>query len=689
MLGWAHSGRFGPGDVSCLASGMVWERPALTVLSRWDGFMNQNSSKDFKELNPDDVIYIGGDQQPTPPPVDSPPADPPPEKTEEAEPKPPAFEIPVLEKPDRVPEPPPPQPAPKEAAPEPDLPEIEEPAQPDPPADPPTRQEEADEPAPTEASSATETPSPDPPPDIRLPEPPEIEEPPPPVVPIAEPPEGAWEEPPPESAAPPSSDQSSPAVRSVEEEEVLPPPSEPALITDIIPPPPAPPELPPPPPEPLSLPAVAELLPPAPEPETPAEQPSLATTDLQGNWGSPATLSPPAAIPIPAAEGSAESEEKAEEEGKDETDTAVAPDRRGTKHLKIFGIATLGLIAATVVVGVFFLRPYLQEALESKRSEDAEAFEDVLVNMLQVDNQQLKVEITDNQLQQIQPLLDNQEEIEGGKVIINNVMKVDYAPDFSRPVIVSKFRFDLDLQTTDRDNFIIDVVTVFNGQGTYFMIESLSIKGEQQDLSQTEFAGRWSDLEALSQVQSASEDAPLESNQSFFLSYVANLLKLYSHPHYLFIFPVFNIVQSKEYTRTRDLLLQSEAYYLHTGSCKRIQGGQRSCQMTVDYEQLYQLYADIYEVLDTELPSYYDILLTAGQEGSNLPRTVVLTFDAERDRPILLEAPVNEGEISASRLEISYDDFDVSQLDLPAVSDPLDLAEYHRQILEYETQQLR
>ena len=71
-----------------------------------------------------------------------------------------------------------------------------------------------------------------------------------------------------------------------------------------------------------------------------------------------------------------------------------------------------------------------------------------------------------------------------------------------------------------------------------------------------------------------------------------------------------------------------------------------------------------------------------------MPETVELTFDTERLYPVLIEAPIFEGEISASSFAVNYEDFDISNLDIVNVSNPLNLVEYHRQILEYEDQEL-
>ena len=476
-----------------------------------------------------------------------------------------------------------------------------------------------------------------------------------------------------------------------------PPPAPPPALSPPVPPP-APPPVPSAPQTPsLVLPTpvdpVAASV--APQPTAPPPPPlvlpksPLATTDLQGNWGSPTTLNqtPPMEVLAPGGETKpidAVSEPDEREESETEQELSQIAKRRGTKHLKVFGVVTLILILTTVVLGIIVLRPYVQDVLESKRSEDARIFEDVLVNLLQVDNQQMEIKISDKQADKIQPALESQADIKDGKVVVNNILKVDYATDFSNPTISSKFRFDLDLQTTKRDNFILDVVTVFNDEGAYFLIEGLSINGKDHDLAQTTFGRRWSNLEDLLQVQSSSEATALNENQSIILNYVANLLKLYSYPHYLFLLPVFNITQSHHYNAAREILLQSQAYYLQTNTCSDLQDTQRRCRLIIDYEQLYQLYVDIYKVLEVDLPSYYNILRTSDRQSFNLPETVELTFDTERHYPILIEAPVVASEISASSFVISYEDFDISNLEIAKVSDPLALIEYHRQILEYE-----
>ena len=343
-----------------------------------------------------------------------------------------------------------------------------------------------------------------------------------------------------------------------------------------------------------------------------------------------------------------------------------------------------------IASGFLLIRPYFQAVLQSKSSEDLRLFEDVLVNMLQIDNQRLEIEIKDSQLQKIQPAIQAQEEITGGKVLVNNVLRVDYEVDSVRPTIASKFRFDLDLQTTRRDNFILDVVTVFDGESAYFKLQGLSINNQPRDLSEESFAGRWSNLEELLRADAGAEDALLSDNQSVILNYVVNLLKLYSYPNQLFLLPAFHITESRQYNQARQILLESRAYRLDTGSCRVLQDTQRRCRLSIDYQELYQLYADIYEkVLNLKLPAHYAALTSSDGLSLNLPQTVELTFDTERNYPVQMEAPVNQGEISASSFTIEYKDFDDSSLDLPEVSDPLDLVEYHRQILKYEARELR
>ena len=670
--------------------------------------MNKDSHKDFKDLDPDDVIYVDEDQRPpTPPPVVEDPKD-----VAPIRPKAPVFDLPLVEE-SRVPSslPEPKTPTKPEAL---DIPALETPEDDDRQAPvsqvKPAAQEQSAAPvaqdrkeSPTQPSIPTLKQSPKP-----LDQPIEASIPSPSII------------------QPPSNRQLQdvqprPATKPLSTESmrpVAPWPRAPKPILDIAPPavqhlpaPARPPAMLPPPPPPPAPPAVPSTLQtpalvlPAPvdpvaasvAPQPPAPPPPplvlpkspLATTDLQGNWGSPSTLNqtPPMEVLAPGGETKpidAASEPDEREESETEQELLQTAKRRGTQHLKVFGVVTLILILTTVVLGIIVLRPYVQDVLESKRSEDARIFEDVLVNLLQVDNQQMEIKISDKQADKIQPALESQADIKDGKVVVNNILKVDYATDFSNPAISSKFRFDLDLQTTKRDNFILDVVTVFNDEGAYFLIEGLSINGKDHDLAQTTFGRRWSNLEDLLQVQSSSEATALNENQSIILNYVANLLKLYSYPHYLFLLPVFNITQSHHYNAAREILLQSQAYYLQTNTCSDLQDTQRRCRLIIDYEQLYQLYVDIYKVLEVDLPSYYNILRTSDRQSFNLPETVELTFDTERHYPILIEAPVIASEISASSFVVSYEDFDISNLEIAKVSDPLALIEYHRQILEYE-----
>ena len=478
--------------------------------------MNKDFHKDFKDLDPDDVIYINEDQRPqTPSPVVEDPKD-----VAPIRPKAPVFDLPLVQEskvPISLPEPK--TPTKPEAL---DIPALETP--------------EADRQAPvSQVMPAAQEQSVAPVVQDRR-EPPTQ-----PSIPTLKKPPKPLDQPiepliPSSSVVQSSSDrqlqdvQPRPVSKPMSTEPmrpVAPLPRAPKPILDIAPPPvqhiqtpatpppamlpPSPPPAPPPVPAalqtpslvlpaPVNLPVPASVLPqptaPAPvwKPPPPLVLPKspLATTDLQGNWGSPTTLNqtPPMEVLAPGGETKpidAVSEPDEIEESETEQELFQIAKRRGTKHLKMFGVVTLILILTTVVLGIIVLRPYVQDVLESKRSEDARIFEDVLVNLLQVDNQQMEIKISDKQLDKIQPALESQADIKDGKIVVNNILKVDYATDFSNPTISSKFRFDLDLQTTKRDNFILDVVTVFNDEGAYFLIEGLSINGKDHDLSQTTF----------------------------------------------------------------------------------------------------------------------------------------------------------------------------------------------------------
>ena len=696
--------------------------------------MNKDSSKDFLELDPDDVVYIN-EKRPAstkrPKTGDSPP---PPESRPAAKDKPPIFDLPELEL-SQPPEAPPTaeqedtepstedlQSAAKDKPPIFDLPELE-PAQPPPsPVAVPAVKSEDPEPS-TEDPRPTAGEEPDrfDPSETDLSQPkktPPAFQPKPTVLPakdsrplsrqpLAGPAPG--QEPPvdrqsrPKPLARPMGRlprQMPPPAKSFEATpEPTPPPAAPPFISEMrpaanfaeptIPPPAVTPEAG------SAEPAADEATPPLtlPPPAT-LPKPPLSTTDLQGNWGSPATLKPPPAIPqeapppaAPAEEETADGQEvPAEEPSGQETDRYHR--RKDTKRLKMLAMLTLVSIAIMLLSGLLLVRPYLQAAFESRSSEDQRLFENVLVNMLQTDNQRLEIEIKDSQLQKIQPAIQAQEEITGGKIQVNNVLRVNYEAGPSRPTVASRFRFDLDLQTTRRDNFVLDVATVFDGQDAYFMLLGLSINDQPRDLSQEAFASRWSNLEEL--FQTGSEDASLSENQSVILNYVVNLLRLYSHPNQLFLLPVFHITESRQYNQASQILRESRAYRLHANSCRTLEDTQRRCRLSINYQELYRLYADIYsEVLKLELPAYYTVLTSGDAVSLNLPRTVELTFDTERNYPVKLEAPVNQAEISASGFSIEYKSFDEPGLDLPEAGDPLDLVEYHRQILEYEARELR
>lgn len=454
------------------------------------------------------------------------------------------------------------------------------------------------------------------------------------------------------------------------------------------------PTLPPPLPTPLKsdvtpkfppLPSVNLPIPPLPSLRQPIDKQASATTDLQGNL--PAINAPQPVIGPPILPNT-EAEPKLINQEEQESQSSRV--QRGTRNLKIFGIFTIFIIMATIVVGVFFLWPKAQAIWESKRSSQLYEFEDVLVNLLQVENQELEIELTDSQIENVTTFLDGENKVTKGRIRVNNTLKLDYPADFSDSNIGSKYKFDLDLEIppNGRDNLVLDVATVFTPENkAYFKLENLSINNQEKNLDNQSFANRWSNLEDLLNLQAGSEAAILDENNSAFLNYIANLLNLYSYPHYVVLLPAFNISQSQQYLQVKDVLLNSQAYELDSGSCKAIQDVEWSCKIKINYGELYNLYKDIYAVLDVDLPSYYDILQTADGRSSNLPKTIELSFDINRNELISLTVPAATEQISASSLKIDYKNFDSSSFKIDKASDPLDLVEYHRQILKYEEEE--
>ena len=590
--------------------------------------MNKNSSDNSVELNKGDVIYINKDKRPvrkSEPIQDSEPKSPPRAKV-------PSFTIPLDEK--RRPTPP-------------KIEEIKPPKPPSPPiAKPPIKSSEPPNPPSPPLTAPTAPPNPP-------------------------------------TGNPRTLDSFSPGSHI----ESLPIQSSQTVQPQAVQNPTSPPELP-------SVPANLNLdanhqasslpLPPAPLPPALNPRQPMATTDLQGNLGSnpPLVMPKPAVtpdlLPSPPINTPAEPEE-------DEADQKAPV--KGTKHLKAFGIITILIIVGTLILGFFFIWPKLQVVLESKQSSEVYEFENVLVNLLQVENQEMEIKLTDSQIQNIVPALENQNEITQAQITVNNVLKIEHSSDSSNPLVGSKFRFDLDLQTSEskRDNLILDVMAVFtDDEQAYFKLDSLSINNRAVDLEETSFADRWSDLDHLLLVQAGGDDAKLDENKSVFLNYIANLLNLYSYPHYLVLLPVFNITQSQHYHQAREILQQSQAYDLDSSSCKTLQNSEQRCWLKINYEHLYSLYEDIYDVLGQDMPAYYDILKVADSESSNLPATVEIVFDKDRNYPVSLSAIESTDEISASSLVVNYKSFDESSFDTPTFDDPLDLIEYHRQILEYE-----
>ena len=361
---------------------------------------------------------------------------------------------------------------------------------------------------------------------------------------------------------------------------------------------------------------------------------------------------------------------------------------RGVKHLKIFGVVTLLIIFSACILTAILIWPKLQAAINSKRSTEVHEFQDVLVNLLQVENQSIKIEVSDMQVENIVPSLAGEDKVDQGQVIVNSVLKLKYATDFSDPQLEAKYRFDLDLKNSEnqqRQNIVLDVVTTFQDNGrAYFKFEDLSINDNAVDLSETEFANRWTDLQDLLQSRVINDKAVLTEIESVFLSYIANLLHLYSYPHYITLLPTFNITEAKDYKDVKTIILESSAYDFEANSCQTLQDAQLKCRVHINYDALYDLYDDIYDVLEVELPEYYKVLKSASSATSNLPTTIELTFDKDRDYPVRINVPADDNKITATHLLISYEGFDDNSLKIIKATQPLDLIEYHRLISNYE-----
>ena len=174
---------------------------------------------------------------------------------------------------------------------------------------------------------------------------------------------------------------------------------------------------------------------------------------------------------------------------------------------------------------------------------------------------------------------------------MNSALKLKYATDFSDPQLEAKYRFDLDLKNSEnqqRQNIVLDVVTTFQDNGEHiFKFENLSINDNAVDLSETEFANRWTDLQDLLQSRVINDNAVLAELESVFLGYIANLLHLYSYPHYITLLPTFNITEAKDYKDVKTLVLESSAYDFEASSCQTLQDAQLQCRVHINYDALY------------------------------------------------------------------------------------------------------
>ena len=688
--------------------------------------MNNHPEDDSTELKPGDVIYIN-ESKPKPVPPKPPEPVEPVEKSEPAvvkpppRPKPPTFDIPPAEEKKPVPENRPPA-EPKPKPPAFDIPPAEKKVLPPDESGEAEVIEDDEEPEPvtTEADDLPpESPVTDEPPEPSRPAPPRPKLQPlgnlpadggviadrgpqlqPPAPPNSTPPR-------PEVLPSPPNPPLAPALPPVQP--VAPPPASPATLANPphpflqAPNPPAPP-----PARPANLQPgqdfsfISPQAAMAPPPATPVSQealkapvpaegalplpawPPVPPTDLGGGLTADPILPAPAQ-PLPPVLPTPTAEEAAEE-------VAVPEGEKSTRGLKIFGAVTLFIIAATVTLGGFFLWPMLRQALES--DNEKREFEHMLVNLLQVENQEIEIKLTEcrsgsecSQLGNIVPDLPNQDAVSAGRVSVSGNLKIEYSAETAAPAVSSTYEFDLSLSFDDaqQDNLILDIAAVFpDGGGAYFKLDDLSIDGQAVDLEDTSFGGRWSDLEALLRAGRGGETAVLEENESVFLNYIANLLDLYSYSHYAPLLPIFNISESQDYHQAADILTTSGAYELHSNKCRSESDAELTCRMTIDYDKLYTAYEDIYDVLDQSMPAYYGILRAAGDPGNNLPEVVDITFDKERDYPVSISVPQSASEISATSWLVNYKSFDESAFEVRSARDPLGLAEYHEQILDYE-----
>ena len=364
----------------------------------------------------------------------------------------------------------------------------------------------------------------------------------------------------------------------------------------------------------------------------------------------------------------------------DEVIVGAASEPKIKRSFIIYSFLTATLIISTIGLIIFLAWPRLQGLFQSQTSNHSQQFNDVLVNLLQVDNHDLQVDLRQENIQSIIPSSNSSSNLVKASATIDNQLKIQYPRPGGLSYIETQFKFDIISIQNDgqRSNLIINVSTVYQPDGkAYFKLNSLVIDKKRLELD-PDFAQRWSDLEALFKLNQTGLD---QSSQ--ILNHVINFLRYYSAHQYIILLPSFNIAASQDYKLLQNAMQNTSAYTLDEDSCQFVTTAEVRCNLTINYQKLYEFYSQIYdEILDQALPSYYQRLTQIQSGEFYLPNNFQITFDRHTKLPITL-VHISENDQNF-HLQLDYDNYDDQTFDQKHISDSLDIREYYRKVLDYE-----
>lgn len=349
------------------------------------------------------------------------------------------------------------------------------------------------------------------------------------------------------------------------------------------------------------------------------------------------------------------------------------PQLKVKRSFVIFSFATFFVVVVTIILGIIGFWPYLSGLFENKSSKFNAHFQDALAKSLQVQNQSLKVELSEKQIASIIPQF-NGGKISQARIDVTSNANIEHLNQPVSSQIDAKMRFDFIIQQNNQSsNFVLDVSVLFKASGQVFLkIDHFSLN-DQQFIADSNILNRWTSLtNVLNDQQIARSDL------SKILNYAVVFIERYNPYHVLVLLPMLNISNSQTYLETKDILSKSQAYDFNGKSCLVVSLSKWRCQLRIDYDKLYNFYEKVYkDVFKQDLPSFYNYLKT-----QDLPNEFDLIFDIDRQQFSSISNIKQDGSnLDFNLVFESFDDFD---FELRQAQDLLDIIEYNRQLVEIE-----